>query len=599
MTDSKSKNTDKAGLDTRIARRLFGYLKPKKQWLLVALVLTISVAILGPIRPYLTQIAIDEYIAVDRLDGLGYIIGLLFASLFGESILLVFNTYLTRWIGQNALYQLRLDVFDKLQHLHVQYFDRNPIGRLITRTTNDIEALDDLLSNGVVTILGDILRIGFIFYFMVMLNWELTLVSLSTLPFLFLSTWYFKKKVRVAFLAVRDQISRINSFIQEHINGMAVVQLFGREDVEMSKFQKVNARHRQAHITTIFYFALFWPVVEVISSVAMAMVIWWGGAQVLSGMVTFGVLVAFIQYVRQFFLPIRDLADKFNTLQSAFASSERIFEVLDANNDIVEKSNPLVLQKPSNGEIEFKNVWFRYDTSSPEFILKDVSFKVKPGETLAIVGATGAGKTTIINLLTRFYDIERGNILLDGVDIRDYSLKSLRDQFGLVLQDNALFSGSIFENITLGNERITREQVEYAAELVGAHSFIRKLSNGYDQELSERGASLSMGQRQLLCFVRALVYDPRVLVLDEATANVDSDTEALVNNAVQVLMKGRTSLVIAHRLATIQHAHRILVFHKGELRERGSHQQLIEIKDGIYRRLYELQYKDQAQPVDR
>lgn len=579
------------GLDANIAKRLYGFLRPQRWYLLLALFLTIAVAYLGPIRPYLTQLAIDEYIAKGDAEGLFRIILILFAVLIGESLLLVVNTYLTRWIGQGALFRLRTAVFDKIQSLHVQYFDRNPIGRLITRTTNDIEALDDLLSNGVVTILGDMLRIVFILYFMISLDLRLTLVSMATLPLLILSTWYFKKKLRVAFLRVRDQISKINSFIQEHISGISVVQLFGRENIELDKFKKINAAHRDAHIETIFYFALFWPVVEVISSLAMAIVIWYGGGQVLADQVSFGILVAFIQYVRQFFLPIRDLAEKFNTLQSAFASSERLFSVLDQKHQISETEHPVSLEQVK-GHIEFREVSFRY-MDDGDYILKKVSFEVQPGETVAIVGATGAGKTTIINLLTRFYDIKEGSIYLDGVDIKKVRLAELRDQFGLVLQDNALFSGTIFENITLGNEAISREEVVNAAEMVGADTFIRKFKLGYDHELSERGASLSMGQRQLICFVRALVYDPAVLILDEATSSIDSETEALVTHASEVLMQGRTSVVIAHRLSTIQHANKILVMHKGELREAGTHEELIAIEDGIYRKLYQLQYKEQ------
>ncbi|MEX2632963.1 MAG: ABC transporter ATP-binding protein [Balneolales bacterium] len=579
------------GIDTHLVKRLYVYVRPFKWYLALALFLILLISFLGPLRPYLTQIAVDDYIQANDLPGLIRISLLFFAVLVAESLLLMLNTYLTRWVGQNALYSLRNAVFKKIQSLHVQFFDRNPIGRLITRTTSDIEALSELLSSGVVNILGDLMRIVFIMAFMFSMSWELSLVTLSTLPLLFYATMLFKAKVRVAFLNVRDQIARLHSFIQEHINGISIVQIFGREEKEAERFRTINEEHTQAYIKTIFYFSIFWPIVEVLASLAMALVVWYGGARVLLGDVSFGVLLAFIQYVRLFFLPIRDLAEKFNTLQSALASSERIFNVLDTENHIID---PGQSDAPEHVEpkIMFDNVWFKY-ISNEDHVLKDINFTANPGEVTAIVGATGSGKTTIINLLMRYYDVNSGSITLDGVDIRKYNLTQLRSHFGLVLQDNALFSGSIYENITLGNPDITHEKVQQAAELVQADRFINKLPGTYDYVLQERGTSLSMGQRQLLCFVRALVYDPRILILDEATSSVDSETEALVNDALDTLMKGRTSIVIAHRLSTIRHAHQILVMHKGKIRERGTHLELLNQKEGIYRRLYELQYKDQ------
>ncbi|MDZ7693032.1 MAG: ABC transporter ATP-binding protein [Balneolaceae bacterium] len=505
----------------------------------------------------------------------------------------VANTYLTRWFGQGTLYSLRNAVFKKIQSLHVQFFDKNPIGRLITRTTSDIEALSELLSDGVVNMIGDLFRIFFILYFMFSMSWELTLVSISVLPILFYVTFWFKAKVRVAFLNVRDQVARMNSFVQEHINGIDIVQLFNKEGRERKRYEAINKDHREAHIDTIFYYAIFWPAIEVISSLALALVIWYGGGKALLGEVTFGILLAFVQYVRQFFRPIQGISEKFNTLQSALASSERIFNVLDTKNEISDPESPKTIKNPK-GRIKFNNVWFSYNTE--EQVLKDVSFEVEPGNTVAIVGATGAGKTTIINLLMRYYDIDKGSILLDGVDIRDLKLKDLRSYFGMVLQDNALFSGSVMENITLGNANISEEKVIHASKEVQAHQFIKKLPGTYQYELNERGTSISMGQRQLICFVRAMVYDPRILILDEATSSVDSETEALVNKACDRMMKGRTSIVIAHRLSTIQGADKILVMHKGEIRETGSHQELLEKSDGIYRKLYELQYKDQLLP---
>lgn len=579
-------------VDTTLIKRLYAYLRPYNGYLVLALVLTLATAFFGPLRPYLTQIAVDDYIANDDIPGLFQIILLFGLVLLGEFILLVFSTYLTRWIGQGALYSLRTKVFSKIQNLHTQYFDRNPIGRLITRTTSDIEALNDLLSSGVVNIIGDVFRIIFILVFMFILSWELTVISLVTLPLLIYSTIVFKRLVRVAFLDVRDQIARLNSFVQEHISGMSVVQLYNRQKHEFERFKTINADHRKAHITTIFYFSIFWPVVEVLSSIAMALVLWYGGARVLTGHVTFGILLAFIQYVRLFFMPIRDLSDKFNTLQSALASSERIFGVLDVKNKITNPVTP-IRPKTKVGKVEFKKVWFTYG-SEDEYILKDVSFTIEPGQTVAVVGATGAGKTTLINLIMRFYDIQRGEILLDGINIQYYDVKELRRTFGLVLQDNALFSGTIFNNITLGNPEITRDRVEQIVNMVEADSFIDRLPGKLDHRISERGASLSMGQRQLICFIRAIAYNPDIIILDEATSSVDSETEFLVGKALKELLQNRGSLIIAHRLSTIQHADKILVMHKGEIRESGTHSELIKFENGIYRRLYEIQYKEQS-----
>lgn len=593
-TDSKSSGSSEKktkAIDSKLIKRLYVYLKPYNGLILLALVLTLSTAFFGPLRPYLTQIAVDDHIANKDIDGLFGIIILFGLVLFGEFVFLVFSTYLTRWIGQGALYKLRIDIFNKIQNLHTQFFDRNPIGRLITRTTSDVEALNEILSSGVVNIIGDLFRIIFILIFMFMLSWELTLASFVTLPLLIYSTILFKRLVRVAFLDVRDQIARLNSFIQEHINGMAIVQLFNRQKQEFERFKSINAEHREAHITTIFYFSIFWPVIELLSNVAMALVIWYGGARVLMDELTFGILLAFIQYVRLFFMPIRDLSDKFNTLQSALASSERIFGILDTQNEILDPINPFIPEKIV-GKIEFKNVWFKYNEKE-DYILKDVSFELEPGKTMAVVGATGAGKSTLINLIMRFYDIQQGEILLDGVNIREYRLNDLRMTFGLVLQDNALFSGTILNNITLGNPDISRDHVDEIIRMIEADGFIYKLPGKLDHVLSERGSSLSMGQRQLICFIRAIAYNPTVIVLDEATSSVDSETEYLVGQALKVLLKNRTSLIIAHRLSTIQHSDIILVMHKGEIRESGTHRSLLKKDNGIYRRLYEIQYKDQ------
>jgi len=540
--------------------------------------------------------AIDQYIRNRDFDGLMWIILLLLGALAGEFFLLVVNTYLTRWFGQGTLYNMRNAVFQKIQSLHVQFFDKNPIGRLITRTTSDIEALSDLLSDGVVNIIGDMFRLFFILYFMFSMSWELSVVAISVLPLLFYATFIFKAKMRESFLRVRDQIAKINSFVQEHINGMSIVQLFNKEERQREKYKSINAGHRDAYIQTIFYYAIFFPLVEIISSLAMALVVWYGGGRALMGQVTFGILVAFVQYVRNFFQPIQGLSEKFNTLQSALASSERIFNILDTENKITDPDNPETIKNP-RGAIEFESVWFGY--KEEETVLKDISFNVQPGQTIAIVGATGAGKSTIINLLMRFYDIQKGEIRLDDKDIRSLKLSELRSNFALVLQDNALFSGSIMENITLGNPDISEDEVIKTAQKIEADEFINKLPGQYYFELSERGKSISMGQRQLICFIRAMVYDPNILILDEATSNVDSETEDIVNRACDKLMRGRTSIVIAHRLSTIQGADKILVMHKGEIRETGTHQQLLEKEGGIYRKLYELQYKDELLPTPK
>ena len=593
-----SNSTDDKAVDSDLLRRLYQFIRPYRWYVVLGIALTLSAAFLGTVRPKLTQIAVDEYIRNKDFEGLLWIVVLLIGALVGEFVLLVANTYLTRWFGQGTLYNMRTAVFEKIQSLHVQFFDKNPIGRLITRTTSDIEALSDLLSDGVVNIIGDMFRIFFILYFMFSMSWELSLVAISVLPLLFYATFLFKAKVRQSFLKVRDQISRLNSFVQEHINGMAIVQLFNKEDRERKKFKEINAGHREAYVETIFYFAIFWPAVEIIASLAMALVIWYGGGRALMDQVTFGILLAFVQYVRDFFRPIRGLSEKFNTLQSALASSERIFNVLDTKNEVSDPDpeNEESIPNPQ-GEIDFEDVWFGYNED--ELVLKDVSFHANPGETIAIVGATGAGKSTIINLLMRFYDINEGTIKLDGKDIRNLKLDELRQNFALVLQDNALFSGTIMENITLGNPEISEDEVIRTAKKVGADRFINKLEDGFYYELSERGKSISMGQRQLICFIRAMVYDPNILILDEATSSVDSETEDTVNKACEKLMESRTSIVIAHRLSTIQGADRILVMHKGEIRETGTHQQLLEKEEGIYRKLYELQYKDEALPAPK
>ena len=588
---------DTQGFDGRLLRRIVRYLAPYKWWVLVAFVLTAGASFLGPLRPRLVQEAIDGYIVPGDLEGLQGIILLLVGALVGEGIFSLMQGYLTQWIGQHAIYDLRTKVFRHIQRQPLRFFDRTPVGRLITRTTSDVEALSDVLSAGVVVIMGNLFRIAFILYFMFSLNWVLALVVLAVMPAMAYGVFQFRRKVRVQYRETRKQVARLNSFLQEHISGMHIVQAFNREREEMKRFSGINHEHRAAQIKTIFYFALFWPMVDIVASTALGLVIWFGGLQAMAGTLTIGVLIAFIQFSRQFFEPIRNLSDQYNTLQSAMAGAERIFGLLDEDAALAEKETPVVLDRVQ-GRIEFRNVWFSYRPEEEDgeretdWILRDVSFVVEPGQQVAIVGATGAGKTTIINALLRFYDIQQGGIFIDGIDIRDLRLAELRRRVGLVLQDVFLFSGSIAHNLTLDDPEITEADMRRAAELVGADAFISKLPDGYGQDVRERGASLSHGQRQLLSFVRALVYDPEFLVLDEATSSVDTETERLIEQALEKLMAGRTSLVVAHRLSTIQHSDRILVMHKGRIREQGAHQELLAM-DGLYRRLYELQYAEQ------
>ncbi len=591
-------------LDRRLISRHAPLLAPNKGWVVLAIVLTVGTSLLGPLRPKLVQIAIDEHVVQGDAAGLLRVVWMLAAVLFAEAALSFGMVYLTQWVGQNTLHDLRKRVFRHITAQRLQFFDRTPIGRLITRTTSDIDALNDLLSAGIVTIIGDFGRLIFIGWFMLSLDLRLGLVALTVLPFMLVATEFFRRKMRDSYRETRTQVARLNSFLQEHLSGMKVVQLFNREAEEQRRFEAVNDDHRVAWIGTVFWFALFWPVVDVLASVALGLVIWYGGGEAMQGAVTIGTLIAFIQYVRMFFEPVRNLSDQLNTLQGALAGSERVFDLLDDDQRLPVLAEPKQLPDPVRGRIEFRDVWFAYERlpsaeDAPEgeepdwnWVLRGVSFTVEPGQTLAFVGATGSGKTTIISLLLRFYDVQRGDVFVDGVNIRDLRPEALRRHVGLVLQDVFLFAGSIEENLTLGNPAKRLADVERAAALGGADRFVSRLPGGFAYDVGERGGTLSQGQRQLLAFVRALVYDPAILVLDEATSSVDTETEEAVQHAVELLMEGRTSLVVAHRLSTIQHAHQILVMHKGVVRERGTHQALLA-EGGLYRRLYELQYAEQ------
>jgi ATP-binding cassette subfamily B protein len=575
VSDRKTQSAARVpGVDGRLLRRIVTYLVPYKGWVVIAFVTVMTAAFLGPLRPKLVQVAIDSYIVTGQLDGLRRIIFWLFLILFGEGLLSFVNAYLTQWIGQQAIFDLRTKLF---RHIQRQ---------------------SDVLSAGVVTIMGDLFRLIFIAYFMFSLNWVLALVTLAVLPLMIRVTFWFRRVVREQYRETRKQVARLNSFVQEHVTGMRIVQLFNREQEELRRFKAINDDHRGAQIRTIFYFALFWPAIDIVGSTALGLVIWVGGIRAMGDALTLGVLIAFIQYARQFFEPIRNLSDQFNTLQSAMAGAERIFDLLDADEALPESDTPNVLDD-FKGTIEFEDVWFTYDRDyesdeQANWILKGVSFVVEPGTSTAIVGATGAGKTTIISVLLRFYEIQRGAIRIDGVDIKTLSLSDLRRRIGLVLQDVFLFSGSVIDNITLDDPAISKQKVEEAVSLIGADAFVGRLPRGLDHEVKERGMSLSHGQRQMLSFARALVYNPAILVLDEATSSVDTETEEAIQIALSTLMSGRTSIAIAHRLSTIQHANQILVMHRGEIRERGTHQQLISL-DGLYRKLYELQYQDQEQ----
>ena len=595
-SDDEQQNDDGFHVDSQLLQRIADYLRPYMGWVGLALTITLGASLLGPVRPLLVQRGIDNYIVVGDLEGLQTIILLLVLALVGEGLLKFAENYLTQYIGQHAIYDLRTTVFRHIQNQPLQFFDRTPVGKLITRTTSDIEALSNVLSSGIVVIVGDVLRIVFIAALMFYLNWMLAIVTLLVMPLMVWLTFWFRKRVRVQYREARNQVSRLNTFIQEHVTGMSIVQLFNREKEEMRRFREINDDHREAWIQTIFYYAIFFPSIQIISNLAIAGVLWFGGLSSIAGSaLTLGVLFAFIQYARMFFEPIRDLSNQFDTLQSAMAGAERIFDLLDEDDSLEEPDDPVKLGRVK-GAIEFENVWFAYEEhdGEPDWVLRDVSFRAEPGETLALVGATGAGKSTIMNILLRFYEAQRGRITIDGVDIRDLRLKDLRRYIGLIPQDVFLFSGSVERNLTLNDPDVSEDMMRKAAGIVQADAFIEKLPNGYQQDVKERGASLSHGQRQLLAFVRALIYDPGVMVLDEATSSVDTETEDLIQSALERVTEGRTTLAIAHRLSTIQDADQILVLHKGEVRERGTHHELLAM-DGLYRKLHDLQYADQAQ----
>ncbi len=575
--------------DSKLMKRLLAYVRPYRWQVAGAISLTVAISSLGPVRPYLTKVAVDEYITTGDYHGLFMIAGLIVLTLLVQSGIHYFAMYYTQWIGQHIVYDMRMQVFAKLQNLALSFFDKNPLGRLITRVTGDVEVLNEMFSSGLVTVFADVFVLTWIIAFMFFISWPLALVTLSILPLLVYGTFLFRKKVREAYRDVRKQVARLNAFLQERISGILTVQLMGREHREYQRYRKINRGHADAHIRSVFYYAIFYPSVELFSAVSIGLIVWYGGGQIVQGALTLGVLISFIQYTEMFFRPIRDLSEKYNIMQSAMASSERIFQLLD-DDTVVPDTGTRNDTQIFRGDVVIENLSFAYKRG--EDVLRDVSMTIPHGSTVAIVGATGAGKTTIISLLTRFYDFDRGRILIGGTDIKDIPVSLLRRHIGVVMQDVFLFSGTIAENIHLGNPEISEEDVRNAAEIVGADRFIRQLEGGYDAEVKERGAMLSVGQKQLLSFARALAFNPEILILDEATASIDTETEQMIQRAIEELLKGRTSIVIAHRLSTIQNADKIIVLHKGKIREEGTHKELLQ-KKGIYYRLYQLQYKDQ------
>jgi ATP-binding cassette subfamily B multidrug efflux pump len=607
--------------DSRLMRRLLTYLRPYKVQTGIALVAIILKALADVVGPYLTKIAVDKYLVqpsksagiLDRylsstaLTGIAQIASLYVATILISFVLEFAQTYFMQWTGQKVMFDLRSQIFRHLQHMHIGFYDKNPVGRLVTRVTTDVDALNEMFTSGVVSIFEDLFVLAGIIVIMTHMNWRLALITFAVLPLIAYATQVFRIKVRDSYRRIRTAIARINAHLQEHVSGMTVLQLFNRERRAYDKFSEVNDIHREAYKDAIMAHAVYYPVVEVLSATAIASVIWFGGRSVLSGITTIGVLVAFMQYAQRFFRPIQDLSEKYNILQSAMASAERVFKLLDTHTEI---TPPAIVKTPTGpGQIDFDHVWFAYrntsantektlvgTTAEPDWVLRDVTFTIHPGETAAFVGHTGAGKTTIISLLLRFYDVQKGAIRIDGIDIKDMDLTDLRRRFGVVLQDPFLFSGTVAQNIRLGSAWITDAAVEKAAEEVNVADFIRTLPEGFQEKVRERGSTLSTGQKQLISFARALAHEPKILILDEATSSVDTETEFRVRDALTRMVEGRTSLVIAHRLSTIQRADKIIVLHKGRLREMDTHQQLLAQR-GIYFKLYQLQYKDQELPT--
>ncbi|GAB4405671.1 MAG: ABC transporter ATP-binding protein [Bacteroidia bacterium] len=575
-------------LDRHLIRRLLHYVRPYRRQFLGALSLTLLLAVVSPLQPILVQYTLDRYIAPGDVQGLRVMVAVLIGVLLLQTVLMYLNTLLTNWLGQSVIRDIRKEVFNHILHLRLKYFDRTPVGTLQTRTINDVETLNDVFSSGLVQILGELLQVVAILAAMFYVSWPLTLAVLTTLPLLIAGTIVFKNKVKVAFQQVRKAVSDMNAFLQEHLSGMMIVQIFNREKIELAHFGDINQMLRKANLKTVLYYSIFFPFVEIVTALSLGVLVWYGAARVVQGHLQFGELVAFIMFVNMLFRPIRVLADQFNTLQMSMVSGERIFRVLDTQEFIADTGTLTRLGASDQPLVAFRGVHFAYE--EPNWVLQDIDLTVQTGEKVALVGATGSGKTTIINLISRFYEIQRGEIRVGGVDIRQYRLDFLRSLTGVVLQDVFLFSGSIHDNITLNQPGIDRAAVEQAAQRVGAHDFIMRLPGGYDYEVRERGATLSLGQRQLIAFARVMVYDPQILVLDEATANIDTESEEIIQRAIDTVMQGRTAIIIAHRLSTIQKADQIVVMRQGRIVEKGTHRELLA-REGAY---YELHQQDRA-----
>ncbi|UPK70885.1 ABC transporter ATP-binding protein [Chitinophaga filiformis] len=552
----------------------------------MSMFLTVLLAVISPMRPYLIQLTVDKYIAGQLMQMLIIITVVQVLLLLLETVMRFYFSYLTNWLGQSVIKDLRVTVYKKIVHLNLGFFDKTAIGTLTTRTINDIEAINDVFSEGLISIIADMLMIIAILVVMFMEDWRLTLISLSPFPILIIATYIFKESVNKSFYRVRNAVSALNAFVQEHLTGVVIVQAFTGEKREYARFRQINKEHRAANIDAIFAYSVFFPVVEIILAISLGLMVWWGANKVLNYEVTQGVMIAFIMYLNMLFRPLRMLADKFNTLQMGMVASERVFRIMDSDDHIADTGTKDATGM--KGAITFDHVYFAYKDA--EYVLKDIDFAARPGETIAIVGHTGSGKTTIISILNRLYEIQKGRILIDGTDIKEYSLSALRSKIGVVLQDVFLFAGSVYENITLRNPAITKEQVEQASRLIGMHDFIMQLPGGYDYQVMERGSTLSLGQRQLISFVRALLYNPSILILDEATSSVDTESEMLIQQAIDKLISDRTSIIIAHRLSTISKANKIIVLDKGEIREMGTHEELLKL-GGFYHKLHSMQFK--------
>jgi ATP-binding cassette, subfamily B, multidrug efflux pump len=591
MSDDAKKPESKSGqiFDWATLRRLYDFVQPYQLQFYALIGIILVAASLSPVTPLLIRYTIDDKISTGDYAGLARMVALTISVLLVQGVFQFMNTYLSGWLGQQVIRDIRVQLYGKILGLRLKFFDNTPIGRLVTRSISDVETLADVFSEGMAAIAGDVLQLILIIGVMFWTNAALAAISLSVVPLMLLSTYVFKEKIKVSFNEVRSAVANLNSFVQEHITGMNIVQIFSSEREELTKFEDINKQHRDANIRSIWYYSIYFPVADILSAAGVGLVVWYGARQVIGSDVSFGTITAFVMFVNLFFRPIRMLADRINTLQMGIVSTDRIIKLLDSEDFTV--NNGTYVPATIRGDVQFENVWFAYNDDN--YVLRDISFAVKAGETVAFVGATGAGKSSIINLLSRFYDINQGRILVDGVDLNDYELGNLRRNIGVVLQDVFLFSDSIETNITLGDRSISRERIVEAAKLVGVDTFIERLPGGYDYNVMERGATLSVGQRQLISFVRAMVQNPNVIVLDEATSSVDTETEELIQAAIDKLMHGRTAIVIAHRLSTIQKADKIIVLDKGQIMEQGTHDELLRL-DGFYANLYRMQYKEMA-----